>query len=566
MKLYFFINLYYNFRCEKKMVDEAFGGQKICIFCDIEEQDLPQSSVKTTSKLNSWAIELQDDNIVNRISNHARTFGAEIGVFYHKPCFIKFTRRYESHLKIKTSDNKYQADFNDAVDKLIIQIQSAKSNNVSEPTLFKLSDLTNSLHDLLNEMGYADANVHRTRLKDLLISKVNGLRSELVGRDVVLLFDEDVKHLIKHYWAHKCEDDYNVIYRKAAMKLRKEILVDNEHNFDGSLQNSFTQENSEPEETIKFLNVILYGESSSTTKIACNLAQLIKFNSKKVKRGELTVNTRHVLCREQPLPLYHGLLLHASTHQKHLIKELADLGMTISYSRILEIETAITNKICDLYSEDSRICPPNLELNVFTTSAIDNIDHNPSSNGATYSFHGTGISLIQHPTTLSVRKAQFTLTKQDFEPKPIKLPQNYYKIDHLLDEDGEVPLVEIEWNTDKSEFNAIKSVQDWLDSSNNNHDDLISWASFHSRQSSPVQRPITNTNMLPLLKDSINSNSVVAHCLNIIMASTSKINPTQIPVVTGDEPVYARIKTIQWLYPEKYGEDKLVVMLGEKRV
>jgi hypothetical protein len=34
---------------------------------------------------------------------------------------------------------------------------------------------------------------------------------------------------------------------------------------------------------------------------------------------------------------------------------------------------------------------------VFKTSAVDNIDHNPSSTTSKESFHGTGISLLQHP-------------------------------------------------------------------------------------------------------------------------------------------------------------------------
>ena len=44
------------------------------------------------------------------------------------------------------------------------------------------------------------------------------------------------------------------------------------------------------------------------------------------------------------------------------------------------------------------VCPPTLRLNVFTTAALDNIDHNPSSTTLEGSFHGTGISLFQHLT------------------------------------------------------------------------------------------------------------------------------------------------------------------------
>ena len=44
------------------------------------------------------------------------------------------------------------------------------------------------------------------------------------------------------------------------------------------------------------------------------------------------------------------------------------------------------------------VCPPKLRHGLFTTGAVDNIDHNPSSATAKDSFHGTGISLMQHPT------------------------------------------------------------------------------------------------------------------------------------------------------------------------
>ena len=43
------------------------------------------------------------------------------------------------------------------------------------------------------------------------------------------------------------------------------------------------------------------------------------------------------------------------------------------------------------------LSPPKLRTNLFTTAAVDNI-HNPSSTTATDSFHGTRISMFQHPT------------------------------------------------------------------------------------------------------------------------------------------------------------------------
>ena len=41
---------------------------------------------------------------------------------------------------------------------------------------------------------------------------------------------------------------------------------------------------------------------------------------------------------------------------------------------------------------------PHLKGQLFTTAAVDNIHYNPSSTTASGSFHGTGISLFQHPS------------------------------------------------------------------------------------------------------------------------------------------------------------------------
>ena len=40
------------------------------------------------------------------------------------------------------------------------------------------------------------------------------------------------------------------------------------------------------------------------------------------------------------------------------------------------------------------------------------------------------------------------------------------------------------------------------------------------------------------------------------------VNPGQTPIVTLDQPLFVLAKQIQWKWPEKYGEDKMVVMFG----
>ena len=83
--------------------------------------------------------------------------------------------------------------------------------------------------------------------------------------------------------------------------------------------------------------------------------------------------------------------------KKSLIERLAAEGLSISYNRVQEIQQSITKQVCTKYSEEGLVCPPTLIKGLFTTAAIDNIDHNPSSTTAKDSFHGTSITVFQHP-------------------------------------------------------------------------------------------------------------------------------------------------------------------------
>lgn len=49
----------------------------------------------------------------------------------------------------------------------------------------------------------------------------------------------------------------------------------------------------------------------------------------------------------------------------------------------------------------------------------------------------------------------------------------------------------------------------------------------------------------------------------LVQKATQFINPSQIPVITFDQPLFAIAKQLkQWTIPNEYGEDRLVVMLG----
>jgi hypothetical protein len=62
----------------------------------------------------------------------------------------------------------------------------------------------------------------------------------------------------------------------------------------------------------------------------------------------------------------------------------------------LKISTNIGNYVSECNESEGIVCPQSLKTGLFTTSAVDNIDHNPTSVTAKGSFHGTGISIFQH--------------------------------------------------------------------------------------------------------------------------------------------------------------------------
>lgn len=55
---------------------------------------------------------------------------------------------------------------------------------------------------------------------------------------------------------------------------------------------------------------------------------------------------------------------------------------------------------------------------------------------------------------------------------------------------------------------------------------------------------------------------MIKHSLDVISKAVEHLNPGQTPVVTFDQPLYALAKQIQLKWPDRYGEDKLVVMFG----
>ena len=72
-------------------------------------------------------------------------------------------------------------------------------------------------------------------------------------------------------------------------------------------------------------------------------------------------------------------MVYLKTRKLGVIDNLSQLGLCISRNRFIQISTTIGNTAIKLYSEEAAIVLINLTKDLFTSTAVDNIDVNPKS-------------------------------------------------------------------------------------------------------------------------------------------------------------------------------------------
>ena len=278
-------------------------------------------------------------------------------------------------------------------------LEDMKSDEDSAP-VFKLMDIAQLYKVRLEQLGLSvEKRIHTTRLKKRLLSALPDLRAHSQGKDTILSFEKDTGLALMVASYH---DDDAIHLKRPAQVVRKEIF-DSSFSFDGSFQENCQQE-AVPPSLLALVNRILEGANikhrtqTTTTKPGLAISQLMVFNSvKHAQKVDSSGSTRHSYGREIPLPIYLSLKIHAVTRSRGLIDTLFNLGMCVSYDRLLQLTSDIANAVCQSFRAEDVVCPPRLHSGLFTTGAVDNVDHNPSSATAKDSFHGTGVLLVQHP-------------------------------------------------------------------------------------------------------------------------------------------------------------------------
>lgn len=99
--------------------------------------------------------------------------------------------------------------------------------------------------------------------------------------------------------------------------------------------------------------------------------------------------------------------VHAKTRKRHLAKMLHDHGLSFPYDRVLDLPAELGDVVVNKYIGEGVVCPLKWRKGLICTSAMDNIDRNPSSTTVTSSFYGTSISIFQYQKIKAKFENQF---------------------------------------------------------------------------------------------------------------------------------------------------------------
>ena len=165
--------------------------------------------------------------------------------------------------------------------------------------------------------------------------------------------------------------------------------------------------------------------------------------------------------KEPPLSVYLGILINNKTRKKGLVNECAKQGLSISCSRLQEIQNNIAGQLCHQHATKVVVSPESLKDGLLTFVAIDNIDSNPSSTTADSAFYGTSIPTFQYARK-DYPDEHFILDfNSNFEHEKTTLPSFYTNIEPTKDGKPHPPATHVS-SMSTEDRKVIEEAEEWL--------------------------------------------------------------------------------------------------------
>ena len=491
---------------------------------------------------------------------------------------------------------------------LVLFMQSKLNESASY--VFQMGKLTKMYSDrvsqLLNHPARPD---HTSRLRDKILNHFTDLEAIKSGREYILRTKGVTIHANLNYE----DDDENAIGFYRFLRNLRKCVLSHKVTFEGNFSPN-CERDSIPEPLLAAISFLTYGSSEPSdcgaTAPLLTMCQLIMTNMKSsMPQGQIV---RHSPYREAPLVLYNGLSTYGRDRDKRGIQEMHNKGMSVSTDRIYAVTAQLCRLVVKRAEEEHVVCPSNLRKDLFTVAAIDNLDVRATSLSGQGEFHGTSISIFQHPTEreggeIRTFRTSFTDVKAGGERSVPELPDFYSNVpdcvlpsqqpspaEYSMDaasrmvpqgkslcsrysaQSTELPNKHYLFHTtlykDALFTESIPTFwqreENWLlhvtssIAGNFNGDSNVSFVAYHASRD-PSQRKLPAINaILPLLYAKSADASTIKHGVDLVSGVTKLLNGDQPLVIGVDQPLFTIGKLLQWNYPQKYGNDKLLFMFG----
>ena len=385
--------------------------KELCIICQQQGGKLHKvETIHIGQRMLKVAKELPDQSFclrMNSIPNSADAVANDVQ--YHLKCWILAER--------STQVNPDEIQIFDDTERVVADIEIIEiiRMDCNESKIMNMNNLNKTYNNLLGNCDAEEVNYKRY-LKALLEDNIPGItfprppnRRQSEQFCSTNLQAKAVDEAMSNH-----SDDFSSIYQ-AAKVIRKELLKHRNWKFDGDFSD-FEIPNS-LKVMLKWVIIGPQTEIDSNlkkknldTRIS-NIAQIV-MKAAKSKRQVNYKSSTDTDFREVVETLFSvgvGIHLHKETRNKKVINFLSDLGLSISYKRVLKIENGLTNAVVEKITTNGGVfVPSNLELGKKLHFAIDNIDFNSATN-------------------LSVAKKQKPFLDSMFSPDVIKLVDSLVK-------------------------------------------------------------------------------------------------------------------------------------------
>ena len=271
---------------------------------------------------------------------------------YHPQCLGSLYNRARETKSSEESDMD-TVNHGIALAELVSYIEDTRMNDLVAP-VFKLTGLANLYSTRLKQLGTKVVGcIHSTKLKNRILGYFPDMEAHKQGQDTVLIFNADIGTALRKACEHDADNDAahlaNIV-RRDMFKMMNQ--------FSGYFETT-CQQDFVPVSLLELVAMVLNGPnikaqltSSDVPQPVLTIAQLLMHNSfVRCQENQATSTIKHNLEWETPLPIYLGTMIHTKTCKHELVDDLYEMGLSISYNRMLNILTELGNKICHHFTE-----------------------------------------------------------------------------------------------------------------------------------------------------------------------------------------------------------------------